>query len=794
MSLPTPSIEELPETTRTKLRSTQILTSLPQIVSELVQNSLDAGAAHIEVGVDCESWECWVKDDGVGMSKEGMSLLGQGLEEGRYNSSKAYNPASLDDVSTFGFRGEALASAADITCLEISSRTKRSRESWSIILKNGRSLYAGPSTRWRRESAGTVVCLRDIFFNLPIRRLSHPPAPRTFEIIRKEIETLAYVFPNVSFSLDDLHKQSKVLNIPKVRSPVVSAVPSIRTPIQDIHASGRIPSYQWQSAGLDINHHPLAPCHLQRSIEIKFANSSFAKHAFDEGGETSLPRSTVRRSPRKAERKPVYVLDLTIPPRHVDNCLEPNKIAVHFTNDEAVSTFLDSVITQFLVRHGFSSQARWTQDDLPSPRKKMRLDDALIMKRNGSLPSTVHIPHADDTHSAPFSRPTSAPPLYITHDVYDELIWTDPKTGVTYLVDTRTGNSYPRNPMHRVLDDEDGEARPNRRTIVDPDWLKDTKASRPAADKEPTPQWILDALQPEIKAVSMDPLIKAQNNSEPTPSRHAHSASRFFHQCGSTATPHEPSLSARFRRGDLRCAKVISQLDKKFIVCTIDSPGAVEGEDDPPGRRDSKKSPHRALVVVDQHAASERIRVERFFKELCEGFLAGEGTAAVRTVLLMPPKPVLLTRREAELLGGREDVRAVLRRWGFYVESGAAVGTPGDDAAYEQVMVGSVPKIASEKLLMGNELRDLLKGYLAAIEVDDITLPDLSQQLDADPGDIFYWQKALRWCPRELVDLINSRACRGAIMFNDALTLDQCERLILQLADTAFPFQCAHGR
>jgi DNA mismatch repair protein MLH3 len=86
MPEPPNSIERLPEDTRSKLRSTQILTSLPQIVSELLQNSLDADATHIDVGIDLKEWMCWVKDDGHGISKEGLEKLGQG-EGGRYRSS-----------------------------------------------------------------------------------------------------------------------------------------------------------------------------------------------------------------------------------------------------------------------------------------------------------------------------------------------------------------------------------------------------------------------------------------------------------------------------------------------------------------------------------------------------------------------------------------------------------------------------------------------------------------------------------------------------------------------------------
>lgn len=76
-------IEVLPAPTQSKLRSTQILTSLSQIISELVQNSLDAGAQQINVGIDCEEWECWVRDDGVGMSKDGLVRLMGGTKEGR---------------------------------------------------------------------------------------------------------------------------------------------------------------------------------------------------------------------------------------------------------------------------------------------------------------------------------------------------------------------------------------------------------------------------------------------------------------------------------------------------------------------------------------------------------------------------------------------------------------------------------------------------------------------------------------------------------------------------------------
>lgn len=81
-------IEKLDACTRVKLRSTQILTSLSQIISELIQNSLDANARYIDIGVNCEEWICWVKDNGSGISKDGLSLLARGSENGRYGVCK----------------------------------------------------------------------------------------------------------------------------------------------------------------------------------------------------------------------------------------------------------------------------------------------------------------------------------------------------------------------------------------------------------------------------------------------------------------------------------------------------------------------------------------------------------------------------------------------------------------------------------------------------------------------------------------------------------------------------------
>ena len=84
------TMRPLSEPVRTRLRSAHILTSLPQVVSQLVQNSLDASASHIDIGIDCQEWECWVKDNGNGIQRSGLDALSKSYEAGRYSMSSLY--------------------------------------------------------------------------------------------------------------------------------------------------------------------------------------------------------------------------------------------------------------------------------------------------------------------------------------------------------------------------------------------------------------------------------------------------------------------------------------------------------------------------------------------------------------------------------------------------------------------------------------------------------------------------------------------------------------------------------
>ncbi|KAK0230467.1 hypothetical protein IW262DRAFT_1262967 [Armillaria fumosa] len=805
----TKGIELLPASTQSKIRSTQILTSLPQIMSELMQNSLDAGARHVDVGVDCEGWTCWVRDDGPGMGKDALAGV-----EGRYVTSKAYDPDSLNALSTFGFRGEALASAADLCCLEISSRTAVSRETWSVILKGGQTLYSGVAVRWRRETPGTVVCVRDAFYNLPVRRRSHPSPGRTLELIKQEIETYALVFPGVAFSLENtnaVRNSGPAVKVPKTPSSLctfrhlfgkalIQHVEEINLSENGITLEGFIsldgaPSKAYQY--IYVNKHPIDVGDLHRLIDAKFTGSTFAKHAYDETGETSL-RPTSRRSPRKMEKKPVYVLNLSVPPREVDNCLEPAKGNLHFQNKDTIIALLSNAIQSFLSRNGFSNVREGSTRNSASPAPRKR--------RKTNIDDSGYVSDEEEVDGSGLELQRTATPMFIRRGdkVPGGFIWTDSTTRRTFVVNDQTGNS--RACENAILGGGDEVRDANFRTPNSRITFPLSKQVS-GSGKSVMPEWIQEALEandiytqaerkiPSISISDSTRWLNIQDAFRHKNPSHGCQSSRYFpsgqHNPMTYAMTIGGSSEHRYRKEDLRNAHVINQVDRKFIVCLINDTGQIEG-----GGR-----PGRALVLIDQHAADERIRVERFLKTLCSGFLYSQRggqdkTRMVETRILSPNIPILLTKHEAIQLARNPQVRRTLRYWGFGFcgldEVGSESEPDSDESGYKQIMVETIPDIVGNKLLVGDELRDLVKGSLSNPDLSgDPAIEDSTPESDENS---FVWLKALRWCPRELMDLINSKACRGAIMFNDTLSVTQCERLVLQLADTAFPFQCAHGR
>ena len=175
------------------------------------------------------------------------------------------------------------------------------------------------------------------------------------------------------------------------------------------------------------------------------------------------------------------------------------------------------------------------------------------------------------------------------------------------------------------------------------------------------------------------------------------------------------------------------------------------------------------LVLWDQHAVHERVRLERL---LAEALVEGSPRLAVKSAACQLPLVVSLPREEASLVvesGGQ-----LLGRWGVQLaeapEKGKVTETGGDSS---NVALSHIPHcFLSTDLVRQVELcRALLLEVASSVE-----------------------ENSTSRLPRALQDHLASQACRGAIMFGQKLESGDCHRLLKDLALCAVPFQCAHGR
>jgi DNA mismatch repair protein MLH3 len=154
-------------------------------------------------------------------------------------------------------------------------------------------------------------------------------------------------------------------------------------------------------------------------------------------------------------------------------------------------------------------------------------------------------------------------------------------------------------------------------------------------------------------------------------------------------------------------ATIVGQVDLKFIACLIPTQDCRHEEADSTLRNETAST----LVLIDQHAADERIRVEAFLEELCLGFLNNlDGNAdpihRIELRTLTPPKPILVTWHELRSLQESKEIPEAFRNWGIHL---AGYSTPGsgteclthesDSRTFAQVLVEAIPEIVSDKVM-----------------------------------------------------------------------------------------------
>ncbi len=179
-------IHILPEQVASQIAAGEVVDRPASVVRELIDNSIDASADRIFVRIEMGGKGLIkVNDNGVGMSRDDILLCVE-----RYATSKIETASDLFSVKSFGFRGEAIPSIASVSRTEIVSRPKDQLAGHRLKIAGGRLI----SIEETGAPAGTIIEVRNLFYNIPARR-------KFLRAVRTETDHIIDVFSRVALPL-----------------------------------------------------------------------------------------------------------------------------------------------------------------------------------------------------------------------------------------------------------------------------------------------------------------------------------------------------------------------------------------------------------------------------------------------------------------------------------------------------------------------------------------------------------------------------------------------------------------
>ncbi|KAI1481405.1 hypothetical protein F4774DRAFT_375221 [Daldinia eschscholtzii] len=376
-----------------------------------------------------------------------------------------------------------------------------------------------------------------------------------------------------------------------------------------------------------------------------------------------------------------------------------------------------------------------------------------------------------------------------------ELLWTNPTTKDTLVIDTRTGSVI--RPLKPGVGGPEvfGEAHhlPLRKKL-----RIDTKPTASDVRSE----WLCGLLSSWDNPVFdiHEPPIPVAFDEGKLLALSSNTIENGCHGCDSG--PLESfqanfNTEGRLSKDSLRNAAVISQVDRKFILAKVPLPS-------PPAPGTGEKRQTSLLVIIDQHAADERCRVEALMKDY---FMAVEET---QDPVTGHPRPAIYAQAELlekpivfdiSLRDGRRFEQSVehFKHWGIVFQVIMVQKSKRDNMEKSKLKVfGLPPSIAERCRSEPRLLIELLRKEISNLDEHGLsgsqqTRTEATQGAGDSSLDL-HWLARFHGCPNVIMEMINSRACRSSIMFNDVLSHEECVDLVSRLADCTLPFQCAHGR
>ena len=306
-------IKILPEILANKIAAGEVVERPASVVKELAENSLDAGATKIFIEVQSGgSRLIKVSDDGTGMSPDDALLA---LE--RHATSKISKDSDLNAIRTLGFRGEAVPSIASVSRMRITTSTGDGPGAL-VVIEGGKLL----ASKEAGAPKGTVVEVRDLFFNTPARLKFLKSRETEFGHIAAAVEKMALAHPAVHFRL--VHDGRESLDVPPVKRHIERVAQVYGTDFAD-----RLVTILHSTEGASVEGFVSAPgtTFSDKGRQEIFLNSRPIKNNIITRALYDALQSIIMK-----DRHPACLLFLSIDPADVDVNVHPQKREVRFAD------------------------------------------------------------------------------------------------------------------------------------------------------------------------------------------------------------------------------------------------------------------------------------------------------------------------------------------------------------------------------------------------------------------------------------------------------------------------------
>ncbi len=324
-----PHIRRLPDTLVNRIAAGEVVERPSSALKELVENAIDAGAGRIAVKlVDGGLTALEVTDDGCGMAPEEMALA---LE--RHATSKLPNEA-IEQVTTLGFRGEALPSIASVARFTLESRPQGAAEGWKRVVDHGATVAEGPAAL----PPGTRVRVENLFGRIPARRKFLRTPRSEYAACKDVVQRLAMARPDIAFTLDHGDRRIIALQAGEAAEDRVAQIVA-----RELKDNGVLIDMERGAmrltgvAGLPTYNRGIA------DHQYLFVNGRPVKDRLLTGAVRGAYADMLAR-----DRHAVLVLFLEIPAEDVDVNVHPAKTEVRFRDAQGVRGFIVSGLRQAL--------------------------------------------------------------------------------------------------------------------------------------------------------------------------------------------------------------------------------------------------------------------------------------------------------------------------------------------------------------------------------------------------------------------------------------------------------------